>query len=112
MRGSVIYVYKNYAAVLLLLILMIGISFNMYLYIFIFVKKWIERNTMIIRWRLINEKKTNKKLNKKLYKEGIHGGDITRDLKGNTGEKIDRDKSPKREQNKSALGSLWKSSMM
>lgn len=55
-----------------------------------------------------------KKKNKKFYKEGNNGGDITRDLKRGTGDvelgvggdwvKIDRDKSPGREQNKSAAG--------
>lgn len=56
----------------------------------------------IIRWRLINEKTQREKT----YKE-VNGGVAV--VKG---WKIDWDKSPGREQNKSALGSLLKPSMM
>jgi hypothetical protein len=66
-----------------------------------FFRKEMSRDT-IIRWRLINENLTQRKK----YKEG--NGQYTESREG----KIDRDKIPGREQNKSALRSLLKSSVM
>lgn len=59
----------------------------------------------IIRWRLINETTRKKKIHTKRALGAVH----TRTAGAG---KIDRYKIPGREQNKSALGSLLKSSMM